>query len=60
MGFSHQVHEDGCTILKVGEDAVTVGVVDIWWDDTGAMHSSHQLIKTEGFEPDAKTAAMVQ
>jgi len=56
----YEVHEDECTILKVGEDAVNLAVVDIWWTREGSMRSSYQLVQACNFQPDPKTAALVK
>lgn len=46
-GHDHEVYlqESACgMIIKVGYNAQKVGVVDVWWDVDGQMHSSVNLV----------------
>eukprot|EP00951_Prasinocladus_malaysianus_P034049 scaffold341071_cov29-Prasinocladus_malaysianus.AAC.1 len=52
------VFEEGGTILKVGQDAVTLAVVDLWWTDDGELHSAYKLLPTSMFEEDPAVAAL--
>jgi hypothetical protein len=54
-----QVSEEGGSVLKVGQDAETVGVVDLWWDGEGTLRSRHALVPATAFARDAECAALV-
>lgn len=54
-----QVVDEGGTILKVGQDALTIGVVDLWWTCDGDLQSSYALVPSALFAPDEGLSAMV-
>ncbi|EOD34543.1 hypothetical protein EMIHUDRAFT_228520 [Emiliania huxleyi CCMP1516] len=47
------------TVVKVGQDAERIGVVDIWWDLGGEMHTRVELLPAAAFEPDGEVLAWV-
>lgn len=61
-GHEHEIYEvseEGGSVLKVGQDAETVGVVDLWWDGEGTLRSRHALVPATAFARDAECAALV-
>jgi len=61
-GHEHEVYEvaeEGGTILKVGQDAETLGVVDLWWDAAGCLCSGYQLIEASAFAREPTCDAFV-
>eukprot|EP00928_Gymnodinium_smaydae_P045175 TRINITY_DN30149_c0_g1_i3.p1 TRINITY_DN30149_c0_g1~~TRINITY_DN30149_c0_g1_i3.p1 ORF type:complete len:634 (-),score=149.17 TRINITY_DN30149_c0_g1_i3:84-1985(-) len=62
-GHEHEVIiEDvsGALLVKVGEDAQNIGVVDIWWSRDGALHSSCSLLPAAKFPPEPSASAFVR
>lgn len=55
-GHEHEVFiEDsaGSLVVKVGADAVNAGLIDVWWDASGRVFCSVQLLPLAGFQAPA-------
>jgi len=53
-GHEHDVFIDSAgasIIIKTGQDAARIGIVDIWWDADGMLHSSVALVPACVFPP---------
>ncbi len=62
-GHDHEVfiEESGKTVIvKVGADAMNIGICDIWWTSRGDIKSSVQLLPASEFPADAKAVAFVK
>lgn len=62
-GHEHEVfmEEVGRSlIVKVGQDAEKIGVVDIWWTEDGSVASCVTMIPAEEFEPEPNARAYAQ
>jgi len=46
-----------CVVVKVGQDAEKIGVVDIWWDGEGKVHSSIAILEATAFELSPEVSA---
>eukprot|EP00746_Dinoflagellata_sp_MGD_P031079 gnl/MRDRNA2_/MRDRNA2_17385_c0_seq1.p1 gnl/MRDRNA2_/MRDRNA2_17385_c0~~gnl/MRDRNA2_/MRDRNA2_17385_c0_seq1.p1 ORF type:complete len:393 (+),score=71.89 gnl/MRDRNA2_/MRDRNA2_17385_c0_seq1:92-1180(+) len=46
-------------IIKVGQDAEQIGIVDVWWTKDGFLRSSHIVRKAEEFPEEAAAAAWI-
>ncbi|CAJ1427583.1 unnamed protein product [Effrenium voratum] len=58
-GHEHDIFEEMAAdtlILKTGQDAAKIAVVDIWWASDG-VKCRHSLIPAEKFKPEASAAA---
>ena len=56
-GHEHDIHEvevEGISILKPGEDAHKINVVDIWWTEDGALQSQYFMIPAKAFPVEEK------
>ena len=62
-GHEHDMYVDEAgksTIVKVGQDAERLGVVDVWWTADGAVHSKVTVLPITEFDEDATAKAFVQ
>mmetsp|Transcript_52204 Transcript_52204/g.124943 ORF Transcript_52204/g.124943 Transcript_52204/m.124943 type:complete len:572 (-) Transcript_52204:135-1850(-) len=59
-GHEHEVFEE-CSgdslILKVGQDAVNLGVIDVWWTESGEVKRRHCMVPAAAFDAEEKAAA---
>jgi len=61
-GHEHDVYIDSAantTIVKVGQDAERIGVIDVWWTDQGTVRSSVTMVPSSEFELDEVAQAFV-
>ena len=61
-GHEHDLYVDEAgksTIVKVGQDAERLGVVDIWWDSAGKVHSKVSVLPITEFDEDKVAKAFV-
>jgi 2',3'-cyclic-nucleotide 2'-phosphodiesterase (5'-nucleotidase family) len=61
-GHEHEVYIDEAgksTIVKVGEDARQLGVVDIWWTADGALRSKVTMLPIDEFDEDPAVKSFV-
>jgi len=57
-GHEHELFIDEAglsTIVKVGQDAERIGIIDIWWTADGQLRHSVQYVPANEFPKDAKT-----
>ena len=47
-------------VVKAGQDAEKIGLVDVWWDGDGAVRASTELLPAAAFAEEAACAAFVQ
>lgn len=62
-GHEHEVFTPdvcGTKIAKVGQDAVTLGLVDVWWDTDGKVKTALTQVPASHFPDDAGVAAWVR
>ena len=61
-GHDHSVFIDeagSSMVVKVGVDAINIGVIDVWWDDSGSIKRRVCLLPCEEFAPDPAVMTMV-
>ncbi|KAL3901349.1 MAG: hypothetical protein SGPRY_012290 [Prymnesium sp.] len=61
-GHEHDVYIDEAgrsLVVKTGQDAERLAVIDIWWDSQGELHSSVALVPSCVFPAHKKTQAYV-
>eukprot|EP00928_Gymnodinium_smaydae_P022046 TRINITY_DN18642_c0_g2_i1.p1 TRINITY_DN18642_c0_g2~~TRINITY_DN18642_c0_g2_i1.p1 ORF type:complete len:629 (+),score=61.69 TRINITY_DN18642_c0_g2_i1:285-1889(+) len=62
-GHDHEVYIDEAgptTVLKVGMDAVNIGVCDIWWTADGTLRRRFALLAAEDYPPEPNVEAFVR
>jgi len=62
-GHEHDVYIDSAgntTIVKVGQDAERIGVVDVWWTADGTIQSRVTMMPSSEFAPDPTCTAFVK
>jgi len=62
-GHEHDQYIDSAgnsVIVKVGQDAERIGVVDVWWTEKGEMLSRVTTMPSSDFEPDPTANAFVK
>lgn len=62
-GHEHEVYLEeiaGSRIVKSGQDANNVLIVDIWWSEDGQLHSAVHLLPTNYFHPEEKAQNFVE
>lgn len=61
-GHEHEVYVEVCggsTIVKVGAEAELLGMIDIWWDESGRLHSHVSTQPSSEFDQDKTMQAYV-
>uniref|UniRef100_A0A7S4BG94 5'-Nucleotidase C-terminal domain-containing protein n=1 Tax=Chrysotila carterae TaxID=13221 RepID=A0A7S4BG94_CHRCT len=54
-GHEHEMFVEAAgksVVIKVGEDAERVGIIDIWWDASGAVKSAFKAVPASEFAPE--------
>jgi len=46
-------------VVKVGVDAINIGVIDIWWTSDGALRRRVSLLPCEEYAPHPEVQALV-
>jgi 2',3'-cyclic-nucleotide 2'-phosphodiesterase (5'-nucleotidase family)/Ca2+-binding EF-hand superfamily protein len=58
-GHEHEVYVDEAgrsTVVKVGHDGENIGLIDIWWTESGEMRKSISVLPSAELPPDEEVA----